>query len=217
MKYYKHFAEDSGGAGGAGAVGAASGGAIATTTTAGIKSSTENPPMGKKAQKKYVANAMEEQADDEQQQKAKETTDADKKRIGRYRSGVESKKVHGLRQRTLLLNPRNAVPAVQTPSSGVSNRPGPQNPRKITGATYMETFAEFHKKTTKIKTLGQTAPASTFMTKEDTVRNQIELVKSNAKTHKNPTGFVSNDTIEAPKPAPKIEKDLTRFNRRSKD
>jgi hypothetical protein len=53
------------------------------------------------------------------------------------------------------------------------------NPRRITGAPYMESFAEFTKKNTNIKTGEQTAPAATFMTKEEV--EELDEAKSLAK------------------------------------
>lgn len=202
MKSFVQYREDAGGAGGVGAVGAASGGAIATTTTAGIKTSVENPPMGKKAQKKYVAKAIGEQNDPdslEQRQKSKMSSDV---RVRRNADLVrtQSRQKHELDRRAGLLGAHTETPAVKAPSSGVSNRVGPQNPRKITGAVNMESFAQFHKKNAKPKAGSGVGPQA-FMTKEDTVRNQKEIVDANSTTHKKPTGFESDKKVyRAPSP-----------------
>lgn len=205
MKSFVQYREDSGGAGGVGAVGAASGGAIATTTTAGIKTSVENPPMGKKAQKKYIG-AMEETDPDslEQSQKSKMTSDV---RVRRNADLVrtQSRQKHELNRRAGVLGAHNEIPATKAPSSGVSNRVGPQNPRKITGAVNMESFAQFHKKNAKPKAGSGVGPQA-FMAKEDTVRNQKEIVDANSKTHKNPTGFSSDKKVySAPSPLKKAK------------
>jgi hypothetical protein len=141
---------------------------------------------------------------------------------------------HTLDRRAAVLGPHSEIPAVKAPSSGVSNRVGPQNPqnpRKITGAVNMESFAKFHEKNTKIKATASGVGPQTFMTKEnwvvmkgtevvskhkskddadvkamkhplhkvraddvkeDTVKNQKELVTSNSKTAENPTGFAKS-------------------------
>lgn len=192
MTNYKKWQEEVGVGGGAGAVSPG-------MTTLGVSGAGDNPdktvPVSKKKQKQYVA-AANEQYDDEQNQKVKETTPIEKQRIRRYRSGIESKKTHGLRQRTLLLQPRKEVPSIPTPSSGVSNRMG--SPRKVTGAINMlERFSTFHEELQKRKAKSPERPVvapETFMTKEETVDSQKNIIQQNSKTEKNPTGVKKTGT-----------------------
>jgi hypothetical protein len=223
MKSFKQFAEDGGAAGvGTGVAGVAGAGDDKNTV-----------PVSKKMQKKYVAAAMGEQNDpDTQQQREKSKMSADvKQRKNADLVRTQTVQKHTLDRRASVLGPHSETPAVKAPSSGVSNRVGPQNPRKITGAVNMESFANFHKKNTKIKASDSGVGPQNFMTKEnwvvkkgtevvskhkskddadvkamkhplykvsaddvkeDTVKNQKELIASNSKTAENPTGFAKS-------------------------
>lgn len=187
MKSFKQYQEDAGGAGGAATVGAASGGAVPTTTTAGIKTSVENPPMSKKAQKKYVMKAMGEQQDPnaiEQQAKHKDTSSSTKQRLIRHKFANEREPEHNS-LRTRVASVKNIHNMGTVPPSS--------SPRKITGAVNMESFATFRNKNkTIVAKLGSGVGPETFMTKEETLKAQKEIVNQNAKTHDNPTGFVSS-------------------------
>jgi hypothetical protein len=183
MKSFKQFAED-------GAAGVGTG--VAGVAGAGDDKNTV--PVSKKMQKKYVAAAMGEQNDpDSQQQREKSKMSADvKQRKNADLVRTQTVQKHTLDRRASVLGPHSETPAVKAPSSGVSNRVGPQNPRKITGAVNMESFAKFHEKNTKIKASTSNVGPQTFMTKEDTVKNQKELIAANSKTAENPTGFASS-------------------------
>lgn len=95
-------------------------------------------------------------------------------------------------QKKIVTRSLDSKPETKAPSSGVSNRVGPQNPRKITGAVNMESFAKFHMKTSKIKAADSSVGPQTFMTKEDTLRAQKEIIGQNSKTDENPTGFTKS-------------------------
>lgn len=183
MKSFKQFAED-------GAAGVGTG--VAGVAGAGDDKNTV--PVSKKMQKKYVAAAMGEQNDpDSQQQREKSKMSADvKQRKNADLIRTQTVQKHTLDRRASVLGPHSETPAVKAPSSGVSNRVGPQNPRKITGAVNMESFANFHKKNTKIKATASGVGPQTFMTKEDTVKNQKELIAANSKTAEDPTGFAQS-------------------------
>ena len=184
MKSFKQFAEDGGAAGvGTGVAGVAGAGDDKNTV-----------PVSKKMQKKYVAAAMGEQNDpDSQQQSEKSKMSADlRQRRNTDLVRTQTVQKHTLDRRAALLGPHSETPAVKAPSSGVSNRVGPQNPRKITGAVNMESFANFHKKNTKIKASDSSVGPQTFMAKEDTVKNQKEVIAANSKTAENPTGFAKS-------------------------
>jgi hypothetical protein len=158
MRSFKQFAED-------GAAGVGTG--VAGVAGAGDDKNTV--PVSKKMQKKYVAAAMGEQNDpDSQQQREKSKMSADvKQRKNADLVRTQTVQKHTLDRRASVLGPHSETPAVKAPSSGVSNRVGPQNPRKITGAVNMESFANFHKKNTKIKASTSSVGPQTFMTKEN--------------------------------------------------
>lgn len=56
----------------------------------------------------------------------------------------------------------------------------------------MESFANFHKKNTKIKAADSSVGPQTFMAKEDTLAVQKLTTGQNAKTDPNPTGFAKS-------------------------
>ena len=214
MKSFKQFAED-----GAAGVG---------TATGGVAGAGDNPsktvPVPKKMQKKYVAAAMEEidPAKKEQESKHTDTSASVKQRLIRHKVAKERETEHSLDKRATIV--KNIPNSGTVPSSKSS-------PRKITGAVNMESFANFHKKNTKIKASTSGVGPQNFMTKEnwvvkkgtevvskhkskddadvkamkhplykvsaddvkeDTVKNQKELIAANSKTAEDPTGFAKS-------------------------
>lgn len=65
----------------------------------------------------------------------------------------------------------------------------------LTAKKMTKDAASVLRKVTGSINVGRTAPAETFMTKEETVKSQNEIVKANATTSDNPTGFVKKKKL----------------------
>ncbi len=153
MKSFKQFAED--------------GAAAVATSTGGVSGAGDNPtktvPVSKKMQKKYTIGEQNDPDTQQQSEKSKMSSDVrQRKNAGLVRTQTVQK--HTLDRRAEVLGPHSETPAVKAPSSGVSNRVGPQNPRKLTGVINMESFAQFNKN--KVKATAVVAP-QIFTTKEE--------------------------------------------------
>lgn len=179
MKNFRDFMEDGMGSGGAGLQSSGGSPAIPTSTkgVSGAGDDSSTVPVSKKRQQQYTGAKFSR---------------------SEYKRTVPTVSLHSraARVKEVKESQLNELGGDQHYSDTTGATSGGAKGTPITAKKMTKDAAATMRKITGGMNIGtQTAPAQTFMAKEESLKSQKEIVAANSKTVDNPTGFVKKKKV----------------------